>query len=57
MKYRVTYIRHDDRLFVGCKGVSFFNDDVTTARFVMELESAYNIDHDSIVVHVLDNND
>jgi hypothetical protein len=57
MKYRVTYIRHDDRLFVGCKGVSFFNDDAKTARFVMELESAYNIDHDSIVVHVLDNND
>jgi hypothetical protein len=57
MKYKVTYIRHDDRLYVGCSGTSFFNSDVATVRFVRELESAYNIDHDSIVVYVLDGKD
>jgi hypothetical protein len=54
MKYRVSYTRHDDRLYVGCNAVSFFESDTKTAQFVMMLESLYNIDQDSIVVRVLD---
>lgn len=54
MKYRVSYTRHDDRLFVGCQGVSFFRTEHGAARFLGELENSYNIDQDSIVVHIFD---
>jgi hypothetical protein len=53
-KYRVSYTRHDDRLFVGCEGVSFFSTELATAKFLGELEASYNIDQDSIVVHIFD---
>ena len=53
-KYRVSYTRLDDRFYVGCQAVSFFHTEKATAQFVMALESAYNIDHDSIVIRALD---
>ena len=52
--YRVTYTRLDDRHYVGCRGSSFFHTENATAKFLRELEQAYNIDHDSIVIRVLD---
>jgi len=54
MKYRVTYTRHDDRLFVGSQGVSFFRTEHGAARFLGQLEESYNIDQDSIVVHIFE---
>lgn len=53
-KYRVSYERLDDRLYVGCRGVSLFHSELATAKFLRELEASYNIDQDSIVVHIID---
>lgn len=52
--YRVTYTRLDDRHYVGCRGSSFFHTENATAKFLRELEQAYNIDHDSIEVYIIE---